>query len=134
MKRIKIFYWVFTGLMAAAMIFSSIGMVIIQPESVALFKQIGFPEYMIPFIGWAKILGVAAILIPGNWRIKEWAYAGLTFDVIGAIYAFISIGLPVSNWAPMFVFVFLIAASYYFHVRLQKMRENEAHNLALQEI
>ncbi|RYD73825.1 MAG: DoxX family protein [Sphingobacteriales bacterium] len=129
MKKTKILYWVFTGLMAAAMIFSSVGMVVIQPESVALFKQIGFPEYMLPFIGWAKILGVLAILIPNNWRVKEWAYAGLTFDVLGAIYAFISIGLPASDWAAMFVFLFLIAASYYFHLRLQKQKQAENLNV-----
>ena len=134
MKKIKITYWVFTILMAAAMIFSSVGMVIVQPDSVALFKQIGFPAYMLPFIGWAKILGVAAILIPGNWRIKEWAYAGLAFDVLGAIYAFISIGSPVSNWAPMFVFVLLIAASYYFHLRLQIEKQTENLNVSASAI
>jgi hypothetical protein len=134
MKKIKITYWVFTILMAAAMIFSSVGMVIVQPDSVALFKQIGFPAYMLPFIGWAKILGVAAILIPGNWRIKEWAYAGLAFDVLGAIYAFISIGSPVTEWAAMFVFVLLIAGSYYFHLRLQKEKQTENLNVSTSAI
>ena len=130
MKKTKILYWIFTGLMAIAMIFSSINMAFPNPDTVKLFNQIGFPEYMIPFIGWAKIIGVLAILIPGNWRIKEWAYAGLAFDVIGAIYCFASIGLPVTDWAPMFVFVLLIAASYYFHVKLQKQKQAENLNLS----
>ncbi len=130
MKKTKIAYWVFTVLMAAAMIFSSVGMVSPNPDSVNLFNQIRFPEYMIPFIGWAKIIGVLVVLIPGNWRIKEWAYAGLTFDVIGAMYCFMAIGLPFTDWAPMFVFVLLIAASYYFHLRLQKQKQTENLNLS----
>lgn len=32
----------------------------------------------------AKMLGVAAVLFPGASRIKEWAFAGLTFDLTGA--------------------------------------------------
>ena len=42
------------------------------------------PAYLISFLSIAKILGVIAILIPGFPRIKEWAYAGLMFDLIGA--------------------------------------------------
>ncbi|MFD1407335.1 DoxX family protein [Kroppenstedtia eburnea] len=40
----------------------------------------------------AKLMGVIAILVPGFPRIKEWAYAGLTFDLAGATYTFIAIG------------------------------------------
>ena len=53
--------------------------------------QLGYPKYFIPFIGIAKILGCVAIIIPGYYRIKEWAYAGLFFDLIGATYSLISV-------------------------------------------
>ena len=48
---------------------------------------LGYPLYFIHFIGVAKILGSIAILIPGFNRIKEWAYAGLFFDLAGAVFS-----------------------------------------------
>jgi DoxX-like family len=41
------------------------------------------PAYLIPFLSIAKLLGVIAILVPGYPRIKEWAYAGLLYDLMG---------------------------------------------------
>lgn len=53
--------------------------------------MLGYPVYFIPFIGVVKLLGVIAILIPGFNRIKEWAYAGLFFDLAGAVYSVIAL-------------------------------------------
>jgi uncharacterized membrane protein YphA (DoxX/SURF4 family) len=79
------------------------------------FKEIQMPAYLLPFVGIAKILGVIAILIPGKPRLKEWAYAGLTFDLLGATYAVAASGKPVENWAPMFIFIVLALGSYYYY-------------------
>ena len=53
--------------------------------------MLGYPEYFIPFTGWAKLIGAIVLLIPGNGRIKEWAYAGLFFDLIAAVYSGIAV-------------------------------------------
>ena len=90
-----------------------------SPESVELISHhLGFPAYLVPFLGVAKLLGIIVILIPGFPRLKEWAYAGLLFDLIGAMYAHISIGAPVSEWAPIFGLVAIIAGSYIFHHKI----------------
>jgi hypothetical protein len=70
--------------------------------------------YFIPFIGVAKALGVIAILIPGFLRLKEWAYAGLLFDLIGAIYSMIAIGVPAGDWMPALLPLAFGIASYIF--------------------
>jgi hypothetical protein len=62
------------------------------PMAVAIFAHLGYPTYLLPFIGIAKILGVVAVLVPGFPRLKEWAYAGLVFDLTGALYSHISVG------------------------------------------
>ena len=49
--------------------------------------MLGYPEYFIPFNGWTKLIGAIAILIPGFKIIKEWAYAGLFFDLAAVIYS-----------------------------------------------
>ncbi len=57
MKKTKIIYWVTTGLMAAFMLMASIPDVLRIPEAVAMFTHLGYPNYLLPFIGVAKILG-----------------------------------------------------------------------------
>src|SRR5687767_12391808 len=90
MKKINIAYWIITGLFAAFMLFSAIPDIMVVPEAVAMITGLGYPKYLIPFLGVAKLLGVIVILIPWFRRIKEWAYAGLFFDLIGATYSSIA--------------------------------------------
>jgi hypothetical protein len=87
MKKTKIAYWIITGIFAAFMLFSAIPDVLAAPEAVTMITGLGYPKYFVPFIGAAKILGVIAILMPRFNRLKEWAYAGLFFDLTGATYS-----------------------------------------------
>jgi len=120
MKKINILYWVFTGLFAALMIFSSFSNIVTAPEAVELIKaKLGYPTYIIPFLGVAKLLGSITILIPRFPRLKEWAYAGLMFDLIGATYSSFAIGE--AGAAFMLIFVALGFASYYFYRRRETM-------------
>ncbi len=103
------------------MMFSAIPDIISVPDAVEMVSgQLGYPEYIIPFLGVAKALGVIALFIPGFPRVKEWAYAGLTFDLIGATYS----GIAVGGFDPamlMMVVIFGVEAlSYiYYHKRLK---------------
>jgi hypothetical protein len=47
-------------------------------------EALGYPIYLMTILGAAKVLGVIALLIPGQPILKEWAYAGFTFDMLGA--------------------------------------------------
>jgi hypothetical protein len=89
MKKTKIIYWIITILFASFMAFTAVPDVLMSPDAVKFINQLGYPDYFIPFIGVAKILGGIAIIIPGYYRAKEWAYAGLFFDLIAAIYSMI---------------------------------------------
>lgn len=91
-KRNTILFWVFTALFAAFMLTSTIPNILSAPEWVEIFKQLGYPLYMLPAIGVAKLLGIIALLVPGFPRIKEWAYAGFFFDLTGAVYSGLSVG------------------------------------------
>lgn len=116
MKKTKTLYWIFTIIFSGLMIFSSLGQVMANPESNAFMDQLGFPRYFSPFIGWAKVLGVIAILIPGYPRIKEWAYAGLFFDLTGAAYAVVAaFGFHVDTLFMLVWFIFGILSYVYYH-------------------
>lgn len=111
-KATKILFWIVNGLFAALMLFSAIPDIINAPDAVKFMTILGYPTYFTPFIGVAKVIGVIAILIPGFPRLKEWAYAGLCFDLIGATYSVIAVGTPFKDFWLMFVFLGFAAAAY----------------------
>jgi len=121
MKRTKIFYWIFTSLFALMMIGSSIPDIFSMKDAVEGFARIGMPAYLLPFLGVAKTLGVIALFVPGFPRLREWAYAGLIFDLIGATYSIIAAGMPPANWAFMVIPLGIAFGSYYFYHK--KLRE-----------
>ena len=120
MKKTNIIYWTSTVLFGGFMLFSAIPDIMVVPDAVAFVSdKLGYPEYIIAFLGVAKTLGVIALFIPGFPRVKEWAYAGLTFDLIGATYS----GIMVDGLQPGMSFMLVIfgmeAVSYiYYHKRL----------------
>src|SRR5688572_12245578 len=87
MKKTKIIYWTCTILFAGFMTFTAIPDILKAEEAVKFITDLGYPVYFIPFIGVAKLLGSIAILVPAFKKIKEWAYAGLFFDLIAAVYS-----------------------------------------------
>lgn len=78
-------YWLFTGL--AALLFAVPGMALLLrvPHFTEDMAHLGYPAYFLAILGVWKLLGVAAILSPGLPRLKEWAYAGMIFDLTGAV-------------------------------------------------
>ena len=133
MKATNIAYWIITGLLALMMLFSGISNIIFVPAAIPIFDHLGYPAYLIPFLGVAKTLGAIAILIPGFPRIKEWAYAGLTFDLVGAMYSGIAVGDPASAWGMILIGLALIAASYLLYHKRQRRRLQSARKTAAQE-
>jgi len=122
MKKTKIAYWVVTSLFAFMMLGSSIPDILSSPVAVqGMHDGLGYPVYFIPFIGVAKFLGVLAILVPGFPRLREWAYAGLIFDLLGATYSLISVHVPLANVAFMPVPILLGITSYILY---QKIKAN----------
>jgi uncharacterized membrane protein YphA (DoxX/SURF4 family) len=117
MKRDKILYWIFTGLVSLGFAASSIMYLTKSPQLVDGFKFLGLPQYLIPILGVAKLLGALALINPWFPKLKEWAYAGFTFTLIGASWSHISTNTPFS--APLVFFV-LVAISYFFFTRVSR--------------
>lgn len=111
----RIAYWIVTGLMAAFMLLASIPDVLMVDGAMELFRHLGYPSYFLPFIGVAKILGVVAVLVPGFRRLKEWAYAGLVFDLIGAFYSHLALGDQIMFWILPLMGLALVFGSYFLY-------------------
>lgn len=122
MKKLNILYWTITGLFAAFMISTAIPDIVKQPEAMQFIKALGYPDYFIPFIGVAKVLGSIAILLPWFPLLKEWAYAGLFFDLIGALYSLIALyGFQV-DMLMMLLFIGFLFLSYFLMHKREKMK------------
>lgn len=121
MKNTKIIYWIATILFAGLMIYSSVDGIKPNEKSIQfLHDGLGYPIYFIQFISFAKLVGSIAILIPGLNRIKEWAYAGLFFDLAGAIYSGIAVSGTVD---PMMLMMLLwIVPGIVSYICFQKLK------------
>ncbi len=121
-KTTNILYWIFTILFAGLMIFSAIPNALNTAESKqVIHDMLGYPVYMIPFFGIAKLLGSIVILIPGLKKTKEWAYAGLFFDLVAAVYSGVAVA---KSFDPMMLtllawFVPGILSYFYWHKKMK---------------
>jgi len=84
MKAKNIIYWITTILIAAMFVMGGIVDIGRGPQVVEGMKHLGYPLYMAVILGVWKILGALAILAPRLPVLKEWAYAGILFDLTGA--------------------------------------------------
>lgn len=77
-------YWGSLVLFSMAMGFGGVADLMKSPEIMESMKKLGYPDYLVMILGFWKICGVIAILLPGLGLLKEWAYAGFLFDLTGA--------------------------------------------------
>jgi hypothetical protein len=104
MKNTTTIYWIVTGLFGAFMLFSAIPDILLVPDAKAMIGHLGYPDYFIRFIGVAKTLGAIAIVVPADYpRLKEWAYAGLFYDLFAATVS----QLAVDGFQPGILFMIL---------------------------
>ena len=74
--------------------------------------RLGYPPYFMSVLGTWKVLGAIAIAAPGLSRAKEWAYAGMIFDLTGAAASRLAIGDGIGAvFAPLAVGV-IVAVSW----------------------
>lgn len=92
-KAKNIVYWTTTGVVAFFMGvggFAQMAQYRANPHGVV--RQLGYPEYFFGILGFWKMLGAIAILAPRFPRLKEWAYAGIFFDLTGAAVSCAAVG------------------------------------------
>lgn len=125
-KTINVIYWITTGLILALMLYSAVSSFKETPESTKMLDALGYKPYVMHLLAAGKVLGIIAILTPGFPRLKEWAYAGFMFDLIGATYSFYASGFALKNWVPMLAFIAILACSYIFYHKRLKLNGSTA--------
>jgi uncharacterized membrane protein YphA (DoxX/SURF4 family) len=138
MNARNIGYWVTTGLVALAFAAGGVFDVSRSPDVVAGLTHLGYPLYFAILLGVWKVLGAVALVVPRFPRLKEWAYAGIFFDLTGASFSHASSGDGPGNVITPLVLVLLAIASWWLRPESRVLRpetlplssRNEHPNLA----
>jgi len=88
-KAKTIAYWVTTGVVVFCMTGGIFELLRVQ-ATVEGITKLGYPAYIIPALGLAKVLAIVTLLWPGLPRLKEWAYAGIFFNMMGAVVSHVA--------------------------------------------
>lgn len=90
----QIIYWMATGLTVIAFTATGIANLARLPAITDGVSHLGYPTYVSTILGIWQLLAVAAIAAPVTPRMKEWAYAGMFFNLTGAAASHVAAGEP----------------------------------------
>ena len=91
-------YWIATGLLAFFIGSGGAAELVQVPGNVQGLAALGYPAYFVMLIGFWKLLGAIAVLVPRFPRLKEWAYAGMFFNMTGAAVSTIAVTGTSEAW------------------------------------
>jgi len=77
-------YWVTTAFLVFNLLAGGLAERAELKGNAAGMLALGYPLYVMTILGAWKVLGSIALLAPGFPRLKEWAYAGIFFNMSGA--------------------------------------------------
>ncbi len=111
-------FWMATAVITAELIAGGVTdlahgreVIIAGQPVVETLNHLGYPTYLLTIIGVWKLLAAAALLLPGLPRLKEWAYAGIFFELTGAALSHLAVGDSLDIVAtPLFLAVFAVAS------------------------
>ncbi len=105
-------YWIVTALTAANYAFASYAYLNRGPEVVAGMTKLGYPMYFITILAIWKLLGAIAITVPRFPLLKEWAYAGIFFNLTSASISNAAAGMETIHVILPMIALVLVALSW----------------------
>jgi len=102
-------YWSATAVTVFMLLSGGLAYVLGAEFAVGGVVALGYPAYVVTILGVWKLLAVPALLVPGFDRLKEWAYAGVMFDLTGAAASHLAVGDPLWH---QFLIGGLLAAAF----------------------
>ncbi len=117
MKKNKIIFWITTSIIFLWEGLMPLGTLLFAPEYVnAGTKPLGYPDYFAYALIVCKVLGSTVIMLPKlPAKLKEWAYAGLTFNLIFAVISHIMVDKNIGFIMMPIVVGIILAISYCYH-------------------
>jgi uncharacterized membrane protein YphA (DoxX/SURF4 family) len=126
MKTRTIAYWITTALVSLAFAAGGLADLSGAPEVMAGMKHLGYPAYVAAILGVWKVLAPVALLAPRFPRLKEWAYAGIVFDLTGAAASHAAVGDDAGKIVAPLILAALAAASWALRPEDRRLKAPEA--------
>ncbi|HMR18129.1 MAG TPA: DoxX family protein [Sphingobacterium sp.] len=121
MKKNKIIFWISTSIIFLWEGLMPLSTLVFTPEYFNTgTKPLGYPDYFAYTLIVCKVLGATAIMIPKlPIKLKEWAYAGLTFNLIFAVISHAAVDKNISYILMPIVVGIILAVSYIYNQKFQ---------------
>jgi DoxX-like family len=125
MKKNKIIFWAATIIIALWEAVMPISTWIFAPEYMTFgTKALSYPDYFAYTLAIAKVLGVIAITYPKTpAKLKEWAYAGLSFTLIFAFISHACVDKNIGYMIMPLAFLGILAVSYIYNQKISNNGE-----------
>jgi uncharacterized membrane protein YphA (DoxX/SURF4 family) len=111
-KAKTIGYWTTTVFLVLGLAGGGVAFLVRAPANVEGITHLGYPAYLCTILGVWKLLACVALLAPRFPRLKEWAYAGIFFNMTGAAVSHIASGDAAWHAVAPLVFALLALASW----------------------
>jgi uncharacterized membrane protein YphA (DoxX/SURF4 family) len=105
-------YWTTTTLITAECAGGGLADLLRTPPFYPVMIDLGYPPYLATIMGTAKLIAAVIIVVPALPRLKEWAYAGITINLVGAIASHVAMHQSPSNTIAPAAFLALTLTSW----------------------
>lgn len=121
MKKNRIIFWVTTTIIFLMETVMPLSTVLFAPEYITVGTEaLGYPDYFAYALIACKILGATAIMLPKlPAKLREWAYVGLTFNLIFATISHIAVDQEVANIVMPIVVGIILGISYIYSQKIK---------------
>jgi len=112
-KTLNMTYWIVTILFALLLLMDGLGGIMQAEAGKEALAHLGYPMYLLPMTGVAKVLAAVAIVQNKFKVIKEWAFAGFAISCYGAFWSRAAVGDGIGLLAFPIVFLLIMIAPYW---------------------
>jgi hypothetical protein len=128
---IHLLYRTITWLFAALLLMAGITEVIAHESGKEIMRHLGYPEHVLHVLGAGKILAAVALVQRRFPTLREWAYAGVTFNLLGAFVARAAAGDSAGLILSPLIFLAVMFTSYLLGKMPERLkRQGQPHAVA----
>ena len=123
MKKIKIIFWIATSIIFLMEALMPLGTLLFAHEYFnAGTKPLGYPDYFAYVLIICKILGATTLMFPKlPEKLREWAYAGLTFNLIFAVISHMVVDKNIGYIVMPIIVGAILTVSYLYNQKLKSI-------------
>jgi uncharacterized membrane protein YphA (DoxX/SURF4 family) len=117
-------YWVITAIVVAECAIGGTMDLFHLPPFYPLMIDLGYPSYLSTILGTAKLIAAVVLVAPTLPRLKEWAYAGVMINMLGAIASTAATNQPTTNLIAPTAFAALALLSWALRPPTRQLSNN----------